>query len=67
MNPEQGGHSRTIVLRMFLLTMGIMLMALIVFTGYAYRAFENRLAPEIYKKLTVVGRSLEAQLNRALA
>jgi sensor histidine kinase regulating citrate/malate metabolism len=67
MNPDQGGHSRTIVLRMFLLTMGLVFMALIVFTGYAYQSFENRLAPEIYKKLTVVGRSLETQLNQALA
>jgi MFS family permease/HAMP domain-containing protein len=67
MNPGQGVHSRAIVLRMFLLTMGMVFMALIIFTGYAYHAFENRLAPEIYKKLTVVGRSLEAQLNQALA
>jgi MFS family permease/HAMP domain-containing protein len=67
MNPDQGVHSRAIVLRMFLLTMGTVFMALIVFTGYAYHSFETRLAPEIYKKLTVVGRSLETQLNQALA
>ena len=53
-------------LRMFFLTMGMICIALLAFTAYAYRAFENRLSPEIYKKLTVVGHSLESQINRAL-
>ncbi len=62
----EAGQSRSVVLRMFFLTMGMVFVALVAFTAYAYRAFENRLSPEIYKKLTVVGHSLENQINRAI-
>ena len=59
-------HTRSVALRMFFLTMGTVFVALLAFTAYAYRSFENRLNPEIFKKLTVVGHSLGTQLNRAV-
>lgn len=63
---SRNDHSRSVVLRMFFLTMGTVFIALLAFTAYAYRSFESRLYPEVYKKLTVVGQSLEAQINRAI-
>ena len=62
----EAGQSRSVVLKMFFLTMGMVFIALLAFTAYAYRSFESRLSPEIYKKLTVVGHSLENQINRAI-
>lgn len=59
-------HSRPLIFRMFGLTMGTVLVALLAITYFAYRNFETKMAPEIQRKLAVVGHSLENQIHRAV-
>lgn len=59
-------YARRISQGTHMLTATILLAALVAFSMFAMRTFENRLAPELGKKSATIGRILTAQIEHAV-
>lgn len=55
------------IVRLFLITLALLLIPLVAISSYALQAFERSLLPELDKKAQTVGMSVSAQIERAMA
>jgi len=58
--------SRALVMKLFALTLTLLVLPSFAISWYALNAFERELLPEIDKKSAVVGRSIATQMGRAV-